>query len=155
MLIRHPADGDKSAIWAVMEPIIRAGETYALPRDMDKESALAYWPSAAHEVFVVEKGSATVGTYFLRANHQGGGAHVANCGYMTAVSGFGRSLEKRMELSKCSTRENCSTARSRIGGLKINWYAMASAGRSTATSVGNYISSEARKVSSSPIQDRP
>ncbi len=56
--------GDKSAIWAVMEPIIRAGETYALPRDMDKESALAYWLSAAHEVFVVEEGSATVGTYF-------------------------------------------------------------------------------------------
>src|SRR5437588_769116 len=39
-----------------------------------------------------------------------------------------------MELSKCSTRENCCTARSQIGGLKISWSVMASAGRSTATS---------------------
>src|SRR6266849_1092836 len=73
-----------------------AGETYALPRDMDKESALAYWLSAAHEVFVVEEGSATVGTYFLQANHQGGGAHVANRGYMTAVTGTGRGVARAM-----------------------------------------------------------
>jgi len=73
-----------------------AGETYALPRDMDKESALAYWLSAAHEVFVVEEGSATVGTYFLQANHQGGGAHVANRGYMTAVTGPGRGVARAM-----------------------------------------------------------
>jgi ribosomal protein S18 acetylase RimI-like enzyme len=44
----------------------------------------------------VEEGSATVGTYFLRANHQGGGAHVANCGYMTAVSGTGRGVARAM-----------------------------------------------------------
>jgi len=37
MLIRHAADGDKSAIWVIMEPIIGAGETYALPRDMEKK----------------------------------------------------------------------------------------------------------------------
>ena len=73
-----------------------AGETYALPRDMDKESALAYWLSAAHEVFVVEEGSATVGTYFLQANHQGGGAHMANRGYMTAVTGTGRGVARAM-----------------------------------------------------------
>jgi len=96
MLIRRAADGDKSAIWAIMEPIIRAGETYALPRDMDEESALAYWLSAAHEVLVVEEGRATVGTYFLQANHQGGGAHVANCGYMTAVTGTGRGVARAM-----------------------------------------------------------
>jgi len=96
MLIRPAANEDANSVWAIMEPIIRAGETYTLPRDMDKESALAYWLSAAHEVFVVEEGSATVGTYFLQANHQGGGAHVANCGYMTAVSGTGRGVARAM-----------------------------------------------------------
>jgi hypothetical protein len=37
VLIRAAAAGD--AIWAIMEPIFRAGETYTLPRDLDKESA--------------------------------------------------------------------------------------------------------------------
>src|SRR5947207_9793580 len=96
MLIRPAANEDANSVWAIMEPIIRAGETYTLPRDMDKESALAYWLSAAHEVFVVEEGSATVGTYFLQANHQGGGAHVANCGYMTAVTSTGRGVARAM-----------------------------------------------------------
>ncbi len=96
MLIRPAASGDENAIWAIMEPIIRAGETYSLPRDMDKESALAYWLSAEREVFVAEDNGEIVGTYCLQANQKGGGAHVANCGYMTAVSATGRGVARAM-----------------------------------------------------------
>ncbi len=42
MLIRPATDGDKNAIWAIMEPIIRAGETYTLPCDMEKKAALTH-----------------------------------------------------------------------------------------------------------------
>src|SRR6266699_2767513 len=96
MLIRPAADGDKSAIWAIMEPIIRAGETYTLPRDMDKVSELAYWFPDEREVFVAEDNGDIVGTYYLQANQRGGGAHVANCGYMTAVSATGRGVASAM-----------------------------------------------------------
>ena len=96
MLIRPATDGDKNAIWAIMEPIIRAGETYTLPRDMNRESALAYWFSAEREVFVAEDGGEIVGTYCLQANQKGGGAHVANCGYMTAVTATGRGVARAM-----------------------------------------------------------
>jgi ribosomal protein S18 acetylase RimI-like enzyme len=96
MLIRPATDGDKNAIWAIMEPIIRAGETYTLPRDMDKASALAYWLSAEREVFVAEDNGDIVGTYCLQANQKGGGDHVANCGYMTAVSATGRGVARAM-----------------------------------------------------------
>jgi ribosomal protein S18 acetylase RimI-like enzyme len=96
MLIRPAANEDANAIWAIMEPIIRAGETYTLPRDMDKKTALAYWLSAEHEVFVAEENGEIVGTYFLQANQQGGGAHVANCGYMTAVTATGRGVARAM-----------------------------------------------------------
>jgi len=96
MLIRPTAKGDANAIWAIMEPIIRAGETYTLPPDMDKESALAYWLSAEREVFVAEDNGELIGTYCLQANQQGGGAHVANCGYMTAVSATGRGVARTM-----------------------------------------------------------
>src|SRR5258708_30889043 len=80
---------DDAAIWRVLEPIIRAGETYVLPRDMSKKGALAYWRSPGHEVFVAEDEGAIVGTYYLRANQPGRGAHVANCGYMTAPDAGG------------------------------------------------------------------
>ena len=79
-----------------MEPIIRAGETYTLPRDMDKEAALAYWRSPEREVFVADDRGEIVGTYCLQANQKGGGAHVANCGYMTATSATGRGVARAM-----------------------------------------------------------
>jgi ribosomal protein S18 acetylase RimI-like enzyme len=96
MLIRAAAAGDADAIWAIMEPIIRAGETYTLPRDLDEENAIVYWRSPEHEVFVAEDNEEIVGTYFLQANQKGGGAHVANCGYMTAVPATGRGVARAM-----------------------------------------------------------
>jgi len=58
---------------AIMEPIIRARETYTLPRDMIKASALAYWLSDEREVFVAEDNGEVVGTYCLRANQKAAG----------------------------------------------------------------------------------
>ena len=47
MLIRPATEEDHDTIWQILEPTIRAGETYALPRDMSREDALAYWTGAA------------------------------------------------------------------------------------------------------------
>jgi ribosomal protein S18 acetylase RimI-like enzyme len=86
---------DAEAIWRILEPMIRAGETYPLPREMRKDEALAYWLGSEHEVFVAEDGE-IVGTYFLKANQKGGGAHVANCGYVTAGAAQGRGIARMM-----------------------------------------------------------
>jgi ribosomal protein S18 acetylase RimI-like enzyme len=96
MLIRIAAMADSDAIWEIMKPIVRAGKTYTLPRNIDKENGLTYWLSAEHEVFVAEENGDIVGTYFLQANQKGGGEHVANCGYMTAVSATGRGVARAM-----------------------------------------------------------
>lgn len=93
----HPAtNSDRDAIWAILEPMIRAGETYPLPRDMGREEALAWWFSAEKEPFVWEENGAVLGTYFLKANQLGGGAHVANCGYVTASAAQGRGIARQM-----------------------------------------------------------
>jgi len=94
--VRTSVEADKCAIWLIMEPVVRAGETYALPRDMKEEEAIAYWFSASHEVFIAEEGGEVVGTYYLRANQQGGGSHVANCGYMVAENSRGRGIARAM-----------------------------------------------------------
>ena len=44
------------AIWRIMEPIVRAGETYPLASDMSKADALDYWYGPEDEIFVVEEG---------------------------------------------------------------------------------------------------
>jgi len=94
--IRPATDGDASAIWRILEPMIRAGETYTLPRDMTRAAALAYWSAPGHTVFVAAEGDQLLGTYFLQANQQGGGAHVANCGYVTATPAAGRGVARAM-----------------------------------------------------------
>jgi len=94
--VRAATASDGEAIWKILEPTIRAGETYTLPRDMTREPALAWWFAPAHEVFLAEEDGAAVGTYFLRANQQGGGAHVANCGYITAPAATGRGVARAM-----------------------------------------------------------
>ena len=91
MIIRPAAAVDDDAIWAILEPVLRDGETYALPRDWGRAEALAFWRGGDHAVFVAEvpadavsrAAPRVVGAYYLQPNQKGGGAHVANCGYAT------------------------------------------------------------------------
>jgi ribosomal protein S18 acetylase RimI-like enzyme len=45
---------------------------------------------------VAEEDGELLGTYYLRANQKGGGAHVGNCGYMTAAKASGRGVATAM-----------------------------------------------------------
>jgi ribosomal protein S18 acetylase RimI-like enzyme len=96
LTIRPAAADDDDAIWAILDPTFRAGETYPVPRDISRVDALAYWRSPGHSVFVAENSGAIIGTYYLRANQRGGGDHVANCGYMVATGATGRGVARAM-----------------------------------------------------------
>lgn len=96
MQIRPAGTNDGPAIWRIIGPTIRAGETYALARDMTEEEALAYWLGDDRETFVAEDAGEIVGTYYLRANQAGGGKHVCNCGYMTSSASSGRGIARAM-----------------------------------------------------------
>ena len=69
---RPATPADDPAIWAILEPTFRAGETYPIPRDISRAEALAYWRTPGHWVFVAERADKIVGTYYLRANQKGG-----------------------------------------------------------------------------------
>jgi len=94
--IRPAAERDKDAIWAILEPMIRRGETYPLPRDMTMLQAMEFWFAPENETFVWEAEGSVLGTYFLRANQRGGGSHVANCGYVTATAAEGQGIARAM-----------------------------------------------------------
>lgn len=96
LTIRAATPDDDASIWEILEPVIRAGETYTLAQEINRDEALTYWCADRHEVFVAEENGDVIGTYFLRANQSGGGSHVANCGYITAIRASGRGVARAM-----------------------------------------------------------
>lgn len=110
MEIRSAAPKDRAQIWRILEPVLRAGETYALPRDMSEDAALGYWFAPDHEVYVAEEDGTLLGVYFLHPNQKGGGRHVANCGFVTAAEAQGRGVAAAM----CEH----SLARARAAGFR-------------------------------------
>jgi L-amino acid N-acyltransferase YncA len=96
MLIRPAHADDGAAIWSIIGPTIRAGETYTLDPTMSETDAVAYWMGRDKETFVAEDKGVLLGTYYIRANQAGGGKHVCNCGYMTGEAATGRGVARSM-----------------------------------------------------------
>ncbi|MFT8718675.1 GNAT family N-acetyltransferase [Acetobacter sp.] len=96
VIIRPIRKEDHERVWSILEPIIRAGETYTLDRDMTREAALAYWTASEKETFVLEQNDVVLGTYYLRANQAGGGQHVCNAGFMTHAEAGGKGVARAM-----------------------------------------------------------
>ncbi len=94
--IRPAAEADEDAIWRILEPVFRAGETYTVPPEISRKEALAYWRAEGHEVFVAEHDGEILGAYFLQPNQKGGGSHVANCGYVTASHATGQGIARHV-----------------------------------------------------------
>jgi ribosomal protein S18 acetylase RimI-like enzyme len=96
MLVRRASKTDHPAIWRTIGPTIRAGETYALDRDMTEADAIAYWFGEGRETFVAEEDGEITGTYYIRANQAGAGKHICNCGYMVSSDATGRGVARAM-----------------------------------------------------------
>ncbi len=96
MTIRLARPDDAADIWDIVEPVIRAGETYALPRGMSRQDALAYFLADDRETYVAIDERQLLGLYYLRANQLGGGSHVANCGYVVSEKASGRGVARSL-----------------------------------------------------------
>lgn len=95
--IAPAAASDWSAIWDIIRPILREGETLAIPRNADEAAARAYWLAADKSVFVARnEAGEIVGSYTLRANGIGPAAHVANAGYAVRADQRGKGIAERL-----------------------------------------------------------
>lgn len=92
VIIRPAGPADHDAIWSVLEPVYRAGETYCIARDISRDDALADWFAAPFTVFVAQQGSQIIGTSHVGANRPGGGDHVANASFATAPAARGQGV---------------------------------------------------------------
>ena len=96
IVIRKAIAADFDRIWAIFQPIVRAGETYAFDPDTTREQAYQLWMEAPRETYVAELDGQLVGTYYIKPNQPALGAHVCNCGYMVAGSARGQGVATRM-----------------------------------------------------------
>jgi GNAT superfamily N-acetyltransferase len=95
-VIRPATSADHDAIWEILQPVYRAGETYCIPRDITRDAALADWFAAPFTAFVAELGGQVLGASHVGANRPGGGSHVANASFATAPAARGRGIAKAL-----------------------------------------------------------
>ena len=84
--IRPFEPADWPGLWALLEPVFRAGETFPHDPAITEAEAQLAWVEQSQAVMVaVDATCALVGTYYLRPNSLALGAHVANAGYVVAM----------------------------------------------------------------------
>jgi L-amino acid N-acyltransferase YncA len=83
--IRPYGAADWPAVWALLEPVFRAGETFPHDPAISEAEAQLAWVEQSQAVMVAVDATGTlVGTCYLRPNSLTLGAHVANAGYVVA-----------------------------------------------------------------------
>jgi len=96
MIIRKATNDDFSKIWPIFRTVVRAGDTYTIPKDIGETDAREIWMRAPLKTFVAEENGAALGTYKLNVNRAGGGNHVCNCGYMVTPEARGHGVASKM-----------------------------------------------------------
>lgn len=98
MVVRDAVRADWPGIWAIVEPVVRAGDTFTWDSQTDEATAQEIWmkqPPARTFVAIGDRGE-VIGTAEIHPNQNGPGAHVANGGFMVHPEhrgeGIGRAL---------------------------------------------------------------
>jgi ribosomal protein S18 acetylase RimI-like enzyme len=95
--IRKLEEPDWPEVWKLMEPVFRAGETYALSLEIMEEQARTMWVEVPTGTYVAQaENAAVLGTYFIKPNQAGGGSHVCNCGYIVGENARGQGVASLM-----------------------------------------------------------
>ncbi len=104
IVIRPSVESEWLAIWQILEPVFRAGETYAFAPEITEAEAYHVWVETPLATFVaVDENNDLVGTYYIKPNQPALGSHVCNCGYIVSEEARGKGVAS--ELCRHSQRE--------------------------------------------------
>ena len=95
-MIRAAIPADSEAIWAIFHEVVSTGDTYAYAPDTGKSEALRLWIDEPQSTYVAFSEDELVGTYYLKPNQPGLGAHVCNAAYMVASRARGQGVGRAM-----------------------------------------------------------
>jgi len=94
--IRSATRSDRDAIWEIFREVIAAADTYPLDSNISRQDALAYWFQRDARVYIAEQDRQPLGSYTLHPNQLGGGAHVANAGFIVSKEARGEGIGRAM-----------------------------------------------------------
>jgi ribosomal protein S18 acetylase RimI-like enzyme len=106
--IRPATNADHDAIWDIFHAVVAPGDTYSFDPQISREDALGWWLRSDTQTYVAERDLQIVGTYILKQNQPGAGAHVANAAFMVAPSARGFGVGRAMA-------EHCLGEARRVG----------------------------------------
>ena len=95
--IRPYEEDDWNAVWKILQPVFRSGESYAFSPDITEQEACRVWVDMPSATFVsVGETNEILGTYYIKANQPALGSHVCNCGYIVAADARGQGVASDM-----------------------------------------------------------
>ncbi len=95
--IRPYQESDWASLWPFLHATIAAGETYAFPPQSSETEMHRAWVETPRATYVACAADGRVlGTYYLKPNHPGPGAHVCNCGFVVAQEAQGQGVATAM-----------------------------------------------------------
>lgn len=96
LIIRKAEKRDHDGMWQIIEPIIKAGDTYVFDPSTTRTEMLKYWTDESKFTYVAELDGEVLGTFIITKNQPGLGSHVANASYMVHPKSHGKGVGKQM-----------------------------------------------------------
>jgi ribosomal protein S18 acetylase RimI-like enzyme len=95
--IRRYDEADWPFVWPLLHKTFLAGDTYAFSPDSIEADIYKAWVELPAATFVACSDTGVVlGTYYIKPNQPGLGAHVSNCGYVVAPEAAGQGIASAM-----------------------------------------------------------
>ena len=94
--IRKADPKDFEGIWWIFHEIVRQGDTYPFAPDTSKEKAFDIWMETPTATYIALAAKKIEGTYYIKPNQPGLGAHVCNAGYMVGSHARSRGIGRAM-----------------------------------------------------------
>ena len=94
--IRAATPEDWPGIWDIFHPIVKSGNTYPYPPGTTEDEAKVLWLDIPQATYVGIDAGRVAGTYYLKPNQPGLGAHVCNAGYMVHPDLRGRGVGRQL-----------------------------------------------------------
>lgn len=94
--IREIEPRDHDAVLDIFHEVIDEGATYAYSPDMSRADAKRQWMEKPRACYVAERGDRILGSYYIKDNQPGLGAHVCNAGYIVSTDARGQGAGRAM-----------------------------------------------------------